>query len=190
MNDDKRYDNSHARKEPSFVPYGPVRLPKTLTDLTEMGRLQLVREAEKDAELVALRARLAEAEAERNAAMARRNLLQAHLNESVQAMAAYQRRNPERGLDCDDALLPILKAALTSPAPAPIPLILSCPKCGLLHIDAPDPAKDWTNPPHKSHLCHGCGTIWRPADVPTVGVAAITTKGRADTWSPSCPISR
>jgi hypothetical protein len=42
----------------------------------------------------------------------------------------------------------------------------------------------WTNPPHKSHKCHGCGIVWRPADVPTVGVEAIETRGQADTWPP------
>lgn len=64
----------------------------------------------------------------------------------------------------------------------PIPMILPCPKCGMLHVDAPEPDKGWTNPPHKSHLCHGCGTVWRPADVATTGVAAITSRGKADTW--------
>ncbi len=53
----------------------------------------------------------------------------------------------------------------------PLNMVLPCPKCGLLHIDAPEPSSGWDNPPHKSHLCHGCGTIWRPADVPTNGVA-------------------
>ncbi len=76
----------------------------------------------------------------------------------------------------------------------PIDMVLHCPKCGLQHIDAPDPwvAKYgadacrtrgfdlWTNPPHRSHLCRGCGHIWRPADVPTNGVAAVTTRGKAD----------
>lgn len=38
----------------------------------------------------------------------------------------------------------------------------------------------WLNPPHRSHLCHGCGHIWRPADVPTNGVAAVKTTGKAD----------
>jgi len=61
-----------------------------------------------------------------------------------------------------------------------IPMVLHCPSCGLQHIDAPSPG--WDNPPHRSHLCHGCGTIWRPADVPTVGVEAIQTRGVADTW--------
>lgn len=79
----------------------------------------------------------------------------------------------------------------------PIPMLLYCPRCGLQHIDEPEaplmdagglnpvePDEDyWTNPPHKSHLCHGCGCIWRPADVPTNGVAAIETRGKADNWS-------
>lgn len=86
--------------------------------------------------------------------------------------------------------------APTKPAEGqgPIAMLLYCPKCGAQHIDAPeahDPyrAADgsddrvrWTNPPHRSHLCHACGTIWRPADIATTGVAAITTRGKADTW--------
>jgi len=81
---------------------------------------------------------------------------------------------------------------------APIDMVLHCPACGQQHIDAPefnsqrrdafpsstgedDPALSWTNPPHRSHLCHGCGHIWRPADVPTNGVQEIKTKGSADT---------
>lgn len=73
----------------------------------------------------------------------------------------------------------------------PIPMILHCPSCGLQHIDAPDMHEvtgsegrvheaGWTNPPHRSHLCAGCGCIWRPADVPTVGVASIATRGKDD----------
>jgi len=81
----------------------------------------------------------------------------------------------------------------------PIDMVLHCPKCGLQHIDAPDGlrvwgGKDengmnhvseegpgaWDNPPHRSHMCHGCGHIWRPADVPTNGVQAVKTKGKAD----------
>lgn len=63
----------------------------------------------------------------------------------------------------------------------PIPMVLHCPKCHTQHIDVPEPEKGWTNPPHKSHLCHSCGTVWRPADVPTTGVAAIATRGKQDT---------
>ncbi|ULQ46980.1 hypothetical protein JN531_001530 [Flagellatimonas centrodinii] len=65
------------------------------------------------------------------------------------------------------------------PAPA-IDMVLHCPKCGLQHIDGADDSCDWDNPPHRSHLCHGCGHIWRPADVPTNGVPAVATKGKAD----------
>jgi hypothetical protein len=62
----------------------------------------------------------------------------------------------------------------------PIDMILPCPRCGKLHVDNPEPENGWDNPPHKSHLCHGCGTIFRPADVPTHGVAAIKTRGEND----------
>lgn len=76
-------------------------------------------------------------------------------------------------------------------AAIPIPMILFCPACGVQHIDAPEPSlgprfqdpgrsDEWTNPPHRSHLCAGCGHIWRPADVATEGVAAILTRGKHD----------
>ncbi|PNE59848.1 hypothetical protein A8H39_01495 [Paraburkholderia fungorum] len=81
----------------------------------------------------------------------------------------------------------------------PIPMLLFCPKCGAQHVDAPehnaDPhstreadesvesnVQEWTNPPHRSHLCHACGTVWRPADVATTGVSNIDTHGNADNW--------
>lgn len=77
---------------------------------------------------------------------------------------------------------------------APIDMILHCPVCHEQHIDEPEEGdpdftedgrafvarKGWDNPPHRSHLCHGCGSIWRPADVPTNGVREIKTKGKAD----------
>lgn len=76
---------------------------------------------------------------------------------------------------------------------APINMILHCPRCHVQHIDKEEWADDphdieqgrirtWTNPPHKSHLCGNCGCIWRPADVPTNGVAQIATKGANDNW--------
>lgn len=88
------------------------------------------------------------------------------------------------------ALIDKTLAAALTPTPAqdvePIPMLLYCPKCGLQHIDEPDErTPNWTNPPHKSHLCHGCGCIWRPADVPTEGVLATATVGKADTWEPN-----
>lgn len=73
----------------------------------------------------------------------------------------------------------------------PIPMVLHCPSCGLQHIDAPDSAPQfvsvddvWTNPPHRSHLCCRCGTVWRPADVPTNGVERIATQGKGDKFVP------
>lgn len=64
-----------------------------------------------------------------------------------------------------------------------INMLLFCPRCHVQHIDAPDARSvDWVNPPHRSHLCHSCGTIWRPADVPTNGVARLETVGKADNW--------
>ncbi|WP_244098508.1 hypothetical protein [Burkholderia gladioli] len=87
----------------------------------------------------------------------------------------------------------------------PIPMLLFCPRCGTQHIDAPEsepgqlisggpnagravpPKVTWTNPPHRSHLCHACGIVWRPADVATVGVEAIETSGKADTWTKETP---
>lgn len=68
--------------------------------------------------------------------------------------------------------------------PFAIPIILHCPTCGEQHIDAPNAAAGWTNPPHRSHLCDACGEIWRPADIYTEGVATIQTRGLADTWTP------
>lgn len=91
----------------------------------------------------------------------------------------------------------------------PLDMILYCPNCGMQHIDRPNHWSDkfdapmggedpedraeldasvaayeaeWTNPPHKSHLCQGCGCIWRPADVATNGVAELKTTGKDDTW--------
>jgi len=79
--------------------------------------------------------------------------------------------------------------------PVPIDMVLHCPACGKQHIDAPEECPDegcphygtphshpdsWDNPPHRSHLCGMCGYVWRPADVPTNGVAAVKTKGKAD----------
>jgi hypothetical protein len=66
----------------------------------------------------------------------------------------------------------------------PIPMVLHCPACGTQHIDAAEPDKGWDNPPHKSHLCHGCGAIWRPAGVPTTGVGSLDRLGEHDTWKP------
>jgi hypothetical protein len=86
-----------------------------------------------------------------------------------------------------------LLVSLADAYEAPIPMLLFCPKCGLQHIDAPEDgfhegadaqsgawSPRWDNPPHRSHLCLGCGHIWRPCDRYTTGVAAIETAGKAD----------
>lgn len=67
----------------------------------------------------------------------------------------------------------------------PIPMVLHCPACRGQHIDAPEPEKGWTNPPHRSHLCAFCGTVWRPCDALTTGVESLKTRGKADTWRSS-----
>jgi predicted RNA-binding Zn-ribbon protein involved in translation (DUF1610 family) len=89
-----------------------------------------------------------------------------------------------------------LRAVVDAAQPDPIDMILYCPNCGQQHIDEPGETtrwannehpprvtgEPWTNPPHRSHLCHACGMIWRPADVATNGVAEIKTKGHHDSW--------
>lgn len=66
----------------------------------------------------------------------------------------------------------------------PVPAIIHCPRCGTQHVDKPEPEINWTNPDHKSHKCKLCKAIFRTADVPTVGVEAVKTRGEADTWPP------
>lgn len=63
---------------------------------------------------------------------------------------------------------------------APIPMLLFCPVCGVQHVDEAEPDTGWTNPPHRSHLCHACRHVWRPSDVPTTGVATLETRGSRD----------
>jgi hypothetical protein len=74
----------------------------------------------------------------------------------------------------------------------PVPMILHCPRCHVQHVDEPDErTPDWTNPPHRSHLCHACGCIWRPADIATEGVRSIATVGKADTaLNPQAAVQR
>lgn len=87
-------------------------------------------------------------------------------------------------LDCINWLLAAPLAALATAEP--IDMVLRCPACTLQHIDAP--SEGWDNPPHRSHLCDGCGFIWRPADVATNGVAAVKTRGKGDS-APTAPDS-
>lgn len=48
----------------------------------------------------------------------------------------------------------------------PIPLLLTCPHCATRHIDK----GEYATKPHRTHACQHCGCLWRPANVPTVGV--------------------
>lgn len=49
---------------------------------------------------------------------------------------------------------------------APIPMRLTCPECGELHVDE----GEFATKPHHTHSCQSCGLTWRPAVVHTVGV--------------------
>ena len=110
---------------------------------------------------------------------------------------------PASALELVHAAPSTASAVADAGAGAPIDMVLYCPKCGKQHIDAPEPGRaiwgsamhspvvevgGWTNPPHRSHLCHGCGHVWRPADVPTNGVQAVKTKGRADSLDAALPV--
>lgn len=73
--------------------------------------------------------------------------------------------------------------------PEPVPMLLFCPKCRTQHIDRDERTdtlisgvigEDWSTKPHRSHLCSGCGFVWRPSDVPTVGVKQLETRGQND----------
>ncbi|MGN8062757.1 hypothetical protein ACTJK4_13955 [Ralstonia sp. 22111] len=81
-------------------------------------------------------------------------------------------------------------------ATKPVDMVLLCPNCGMQHVDAVETGTalsrsgldtltetevvTWSNPPHRSHMCHSCGHQWRPADVATNGVAELKTKGKND----------
>lgn len=58
-------------------------------------------------------------------------------------------------------------------ASAPIPMLLYCPRCEKQHIDAPEPEKQWSNPPHATHTCKGCGLLWRPSNRNTTGIEKL-----------------
>ncbi len=55
---------------------------------------------------------------------------------------------------------------MTAEEVMPIPMRLTCPACNLLHIDV----GEFATKVHHTHACQGCGMVWRPAVVPTVGV--------------------
>lgn len=81
---------------------------------------------------------------------------------------------------CSAILAERSKRNLAIAEPSPIDMLLFCPRCAYQHVDAPEPETGWLNPVHKSHRCKACGYVWRPANVPTNGVATIQTKGEKD----------
>jgi hypothetical protein len=104
-------------------------------------------------------------------------------------------------MSADQPASPSASPSSAADGGAPIDMVLFCPKCGAQHVDEADPPitvleatlrahplaipapPRWTNPPHRSHLCHVCETVWRPADVPTNGVVSVKTQGSADNWT-------
>jgi rubredoxin len=48
----------------------------------------------------------------------------------------------------------------------PIPMLIHCPMCKAKHVDVGEFATEV----HHTHACQGCGHVWRPAIVATVGV--------------------
>ena len=60
-------------------------------------------------------------------------------------------------------------STLEAATASPIPMVLACPTCHERHVDE----GEWATRPHKTHLCSRCGALFRPANVPTVGVAAL-----------------
>ena len=57
---------------------------------------------------------------------------------------------------------------------SPVPMLLACPMCHAQHVDE----DEWATRPHRTHLCGACGALFRPALVPTVGVAALVDPTR------------
>jgi hypothetical protein len=62
----------------------------------------------------------------------------------------------------------------------PLGVVLHCPACKLQHIDGYEDS-GWTNKPHRTHKCHGCGALWTPAETNTNGVRAVKP-GSSATW--------
>lgn len=62
---------------------------------------------------------------------------------------------------------------------APIPMRLTCPSCGELHIDV----GEFATKPHHTHACQHCGMVWRPAVVET-GVRFLPGYRNAEAIAP------
>lgn len=69
-------------------------------------------------------------------------------------------------LDAVKALAARMKSAPATSVPLAVPMLLWCPACAARHVDR----GVFATKPHHTHACQGCGFVWRPAIVPTVGV--------------------
>lgn len=76
-----------------------------------------------------------------------------------------RRRQKDDREEIGTAVIRLVRDTLGDEA-SPIPMRLTCPDCGALHIDE----GVFATRVHKDHVCQNCGMVWRPAQVPTVGV--------------------
>ena len=67
---------------------------------------------------------------------------------------------------CKVCLLPRSAHATPPRSAQPEPMVIFCPECKAQHIDL----GEWATKPHRKHLCHSCGHVWKPHDHATVGV--------------------
>ena len=74
------------------------------------------------------------------------------------------------------SMVEAVRAVMASAKHGSIDMLLWCPKCKTQHVDAPQPEQGWTNPPHATHTCQGCGLNWRPSNALTNGVQSLPAK--------------
>ncbi len=69
----------------------------------------------------------------------------------------------------------------------PLPVLLFCPMCKKQHIDKLEPdGIDWRTRPHRKHLYLGCGHVWKPCALHTVGVETLPD----EPTPPASPVSQ
>lgn len=90
----------------------------------------------------------------------------ATLRGAAESVVAARANDPLRQLALVAAIDAVRAVVLEKELPAPVPMLLWCPKCGQRHVDKGAFAKKV----HHTHACQNCGLAWQPAIVPTVGV--------------------
>lgn len=88
------------------------------------------------------------------------NLIPAIRKSLSNPMSAEHRRI---GLKAVEEIVNLLGLDVAVP---PVPMILTCPSCNARHLDE----GEFATRVHHTHACQGCGMVWRPALVATVGV--------------------